>query len=253
MQIIDNIYYTPDRCDSQQIKLYLPECESFPVVVWMHGGGLEAGTRNDVALYAEYLVSRGIALASVEYRMYPYARYPDFIYDAAAAVACVKKTFSRYGNIEGIFVGGSSAGAYLSMMLCFDGRYLAPHKMKPTDITGYIHNAGQPTTHFNVLRERGMDPRRAVSDEAAPIYHIGLAKEYAPMLFIVCTDKDLEARYEQTLLTVATMKHFGYDMSRVKTEYLLGNHCAQDFAKDENGVSVLGKIIENYVRSILPV
>ena len=250
MKKIDNIYYTPERDERQQILLYLPECDSFPVVVYFHGGGMEAGSRKDVDAYATYLAEKGIALASVEYRMYPYAHYPDFIYDAAAAVACVKKTFSRFGNVENIFVGGTSAGGYLSMMLCFDSRYLAPHGMKPTDIAGYIHNSGQPTTHFNVLRERGMDHRRTVVDEAAPIYHIGEAKEYSPMLFIASYDRDMPARYEQTLLAVATMRYLGYDMSRVYTEYLSGTHCEQDSRRGEDGVVELGKLIEGFVRRV---
>ena len=250
MKKIDNIYYTPENSDRQQILLYLPEKDSFPIVVYFHGGGIEAGCRTDVDSYATYLAENGIAVASVEYRMYPYAHYPDFIHDAAAAVACVKKTFSRFGNIENIFVGGTSAGGYLSMMLCFDSRYLAPHGMKPTDIAGYIHNSGQPTTHFNVLRERGMDHRRTVVDEAAPIYHIGEAKEYSPMLFITSYDRDIPARYEQTLLAVATMRYLGYDMSRVYTEYLSGTHCEQDFRRGEDGVVELGKLIEKFVRNV---
>ena len=250
MKKIDNIYYTPENDERRQILLYLPEKDSFPIVVYFHGGGLEAGSRGDVEAYATYLAERGIALASVEYRMYPHARYPDFIYDAAAAVACVKKTFSRFGNIEGIFVGGTSAGAYLSMMLCFDKRYLTPHGIAPDQILGYIHNSGQPTTHFNVLRERGLDPRRVVVDEAAPIYHIGEARSYAPMLFIASYDYDMPARYEQTLLTVKTLEHFGYDTSKVYTKYLSGKHCEQDGRKNKDGVVELGALIEEFVRKV---
>ena len=38
-------------------------------------------------------------------------------------------------------------------MLCFDEKYLKAVGMLPTDIAGYIHDAGQPTSHFNVLKE----------------------------------------------------------------------------------------------------
>lgn len=50
------------------------------------------------------------------------------------------------------FHGGSSAGGYISQMLCFDKTWLSKHGIKATDISGFIHDAGQPTCHFNVLR-----------------------------------------------------------------------------------------------------
>ena len=78
------------------------------------------------------------------------------------------------------------------------------------DISGYVHDSGQPTAHFNVLKEKGMDFRRVIVDETAPLYFVGLEKEYPPMLFIVA-DQDMENRYEQTVLVLSTMDHFGYD------------------------------------------
>ena len=125
--------------------------------------------------------------------MYPDAEYPDFIVDAAAAVAWVKNNISGYGQCDGIYVGGSSAGGYLSMMLCFDPSYLGAHGILPTDISGYVHDAGQPTAHFNVLKARGLDPRRVIIDETAPLYYVGLAKSYSPMLVIV-SDNDMTNR-----------------------------------------------------------
>ena len=182
--------------EDTMLDMFLPDSEEFPVLVYFHGGGLENGSRIRQEANAEYLCSKNIGFISVEYRMYPHARFPEFIMDAAAAVAWVKQHIGEYGKCDNIFVGGSSAGGYLSMMLCFDPRYLAPHKIKPTDITGYIHDAGQPTTHFNVLRERGFIAEglkeRIVVDEAAPMYHVGTSKEYSPMLFII-SDNDKQS------------------------------------------------------------
>ena len=82
-----------------------------------------------------------------------------------------------------ILVGGSSAGGYISMMLCFDNKYLKKHGINPSDITGYIHDSGQPTSHFTVLNHSGTDPRRVIVEERAPLYFVGLEKSYSPMLF----------------------------------------------------------------------
>ena len=233
MKVIENIFYANSTNPSQTLDIYLPDSDSFKVFVYFHGGGIEAGSKRAGKPFAEYLTSKNIALISAEYRMYPYAHYPEFICDAAAAVAWVFKNIEEYGKCEGIYVGGSSAGGYLSQMLCFDKKYLAPFKIQPMDIAGFIHDAGQPTTHFNVLRERGIDSRRVVIDEAAPLYHIGEDSEYPPMLFIV-SDNDMPGRLEQTNLIIATLNHFGYDKEKYEVVYVENSkHCQYVWDNDE--------------------
>ena len=126
------------------------------------------------------------------------------------------------------------------MMLCFDHRYLAPYKIPEGVIKGYIHDAGQPTVHFNVLREREIDTRRVIIDEAAPIFHIGKAAEYPDMLFIV-SDDDMQNRYEQTKLTLSTLKHFGYNEERIHYKLMHGTHCHYTSTTD------FGKIIYEFI------
>ena len=200
MKVIKDINYCEDGNKSHTLNIYLPDKESFPVHIFFHGGGLERGSKEQEDL-AKTLCKYGIALVSAEYRMYPEASYPEFIKDAAAAVAWTKKHIGEYGNCEKIYVGGSSAGAYMSMMLCFDSRFLAPYGISNEDIDGFIHDAGQPTVHFNVLRERGIDTRRILVDEAAPLYHICAEKNYPPMLFVV-SDNDMPNRLQETELVV---------------------------------------------------
>ena len=235
------------KLDEQKLDIYCPEEADFPVFLYFHGGGIEAGHKggDTIEHIAEYLTDRGIGFISADYRMYPTAVYPEFIRDAAQASAWVKKHVAEYGGNGEIYLGGSSAGGYLSMMLCFDKKYLAPYKLKATDFTGFIHDAGQPTTHFNVLRERGIDSRRVIVDEAAPLWHICAEGEYPRMLFIV-SDNDMPGRYEQTKLVLATLKDFGksgYDCIEMH-----GTHCAYVAAVDENGDSVFAKMAANYIK-----
>ncbi len=245
MRKIENIPYS--EFQDCLLDLYLPKTKGFSVFLYFHGGGLESGDKSSDSIIAEYLTKKGIAFISANYRMYPRAVYPQFILDAAAAVAWTKKNISQYGKCENIFVGGSSAGAYLSMMLCFDKKYLAPYGIKPTDLSGFIHDAGQPTAHYNVLREQGLDTRRVIIDESAPIYHIGTEKEYAPMLIIV-SDNDMVNRYQETMLMISTMKHFEYNKPELKV--MNGTHCQYVYKLDDNGDSILGKIIVDYINSI---
>lgn len=206
----------------QILDIYLPEGNTFPVFVFFHGGGMKAGDKAKEVHIFERLKSNGIAVVSANYRMYPTAHYPDFIEDAALAVSWVFKNMGNYGKVDGVFVGGSSAGGYLSQMLCFDKRWLGAHGILPTDISGYIHDSGQPTAHFNVLDEKGIDPRRVIVDDSAPIYHIGTQPEYSPMLIFV-SDNDMQNRYEQTMLLVSTLKHFGHT-DNVKLMLMSGTH-----------------------------
>ena len=247
MKAVKDIPYVTDECVGRRVlDVYLPDGETQAVFVYFHGGGLEFGDKNGGTVIAEFLANRGIASVHANYRLYPEAKYPEFIDDAAAAVAWVFTNIKSYiGYVPKIFVGGSSAGAYLSMMLAFNGKYLESVGMSPLDIDGFIHDAGQPTTHFNVLRERGIDSRRLIVDEAAPLYHIGTAQKLAPMHFFV-SDNDMPARYEQTMTVLATLKHFGID-SEVSLRVSQGTHCEYVYKLDESGDSVFGKMIYEYI------
>ena len=179
--------------------------------------------------------------------MYPSAAYPDFLRDGAAAAAWVRAHIKAYGGSGRVYIGGSSAGGYMSMMLCFDDRYLAAYGLQPTDFAGYIHDAGQPTAHFNVLRERGLDTRRVIVDESAPLYYVGLAERYAPMMFVI-SEQDMECRHEQTELIRAALRHFGYDQSRVAYRLLPGTHSSYVFRQDESG-NVFGQVAVEFIRA----
>ena len=82
-----------DVCYNEKIKqcldIYLPDCNEFSVLLYFHGGGLEAGDKTDQKVFFEYMISKGIAVVSANYRMYPNAKYPDFLEDSADAVAWI--------------------------------------------------------------------------------------------------------------------------------------------------------------------
>lgn len=231
----------------QILDIYLPENNTFPVFIFFHGGGLKKGDKAKEAHIYERLVLGGIAVVSANYRMYPSARYPDFIEDAALAVNWVFKNMTSYGNVSGVFVGGSSAGGYLSQMLCFDKRWLGAHGILPTDIAGYVHDSGQPTSHFNVLEEKGIDSRRVIVDDSAPIYHIGTEPEYSPMLIFV-SDNDMKNRYEQTMLLVSTLKHFGHT-ENVTLKVMNGTHTNYVSRANPDGNAIFCDEIYKFIKS----
>ena len=241
-------HYDLEYKEDLYVDLHLPESDTFDLFVYLHGGGLTSGSRKAAEAFAETLARAGVATASVEYRMYPDAKFPDFIEDSAAAIRFLKDNIGRFGTCRRLFVGGSSAGGYISMMLCFDERYLAAVGMTPDDIDAFIHDAGQPTSHFRVLKELGKDSRRVIVDETAPLYFIGTRPSYPPMLFIV-SDNDMAGRYEQTMLAVRTLAHFGH-VEKVFLQEQHGKHCEYVQKRDENGDGILGKIILDFLKKL---
>ena len=244
MKTIENVVYTGGEAP-QKLDVYLPDGETLGVFVYFHGGGIEKGDKKSAARFAPYLTDRGIAIASANYRMYPSAEYPEFIRDAAQAVAWTNNYMKENLNCDKFYVGGSSAGGYISMMLCFDKRYLAEVGLDNSAVTGYLHDAGQPTAHFNVLKHSGVDPRRVIVDERAPLYFVGMESAYPTMRFIV-SDNDMKCRYEQTVLMLATLSHFGHrDFDHV---VMSGKHCEYLNKFEENGDSVLAKMIYDFIK-----
>ena len=236
----------------EKLDIHLPdEGESFPVFIYFHGGGIYAGDKasENILKNAKTVTDRGIAFVSVNYKLYPNTKYPEFIDECEEAVSWISKNIESYCKCSGLYVGGSSAGGYISMMLCFDKSWLAKYGMSPLDIKGYIHDAGQPTAHFTVLKYAGIDSKRVIVDETAPLYHIGTSEEYSNMLFIV-SDNDRENRYEQTMLTISTLRHFGHTEPKVQLKVMNGKHCAYTKEFDDNGIGVFGTIVADYIESL---
>lgn len=158
MRSFSDIPYVENGSNMQLLDIFLPDSDGFDTLIWFHGGGLHAGSRKNPE-YAETVTSKGCAFVSVEYRMYPDARFPDFLEDAAAAVAYTLNRLPAMGGTGKVFVSGASAGAYITMMLCMDHHYLADAGVKQEQIAGFISDSAQQCDHFKVMQELGMDGR----------------------------------------------------------------------------------------------
>lgn len=251
MKIIKDISYSTVIDDSHRIDLYIPNGDCRALLVYFHGGGFVEGSRDLSPMigFAKDMTDAGIAVASAEYRMYPDAKYPDFIEDAAEAVAFAKSELTRIAGCDKLIVSGTSAGGYLTMMLCFDERWLGKYGMSPRGVDAFIHDAGQPTTHFNVLKERGVDSKSVVIDEAAPIYHVDKA-DYPPMRFIV-SDNDIEGRLEQTEQLIKKLKDHGLKDTKISYTITSGTHVWYVNKADENGNNEFAKLIIPFINDAL--
>jgi acetyl esterase/lipase len=200
--------YEKERC---KLDLYLPKGKAgFPVLVWFHGGALTAGNKDEEfnARNGYALASQGVAVAMANYRLSSAVKYPAYILDAAAAFAWVKANIAERGGAPGkVFVGGHSAGAYLTLMLGLDPQYLRAHGLETSAIAGLVPVSGQTMTHYTVREERGLKKDVIFADAAAPIYHVS---KDAPSMLVIYADHDLPARAEENQYLVAALKAAGH-------------------------------------------
>jgi acetyl esterase/lipase len=114
-----------------ELDLYLPDqaAAPFPAVVFFHGGGWTAGTRQRASSacaawspgFFELLATAGIAVASADYRLASEAHFPAQAHDARDAVRWVRKNASAHGiDPTRIGVWGASAGGLLSGLVGLD-------------------------------------------------------------------------------------------------------------------------------------
>ena len=224
MKELLNLYYTIDNHSSRMLDIYLPDNDNFTTVLWFHGGGIENGNRKG-ADRPMGLLQKGIAVVCPDYRMYPTAKFPEFIVDAADAVAYTVKRLKELGGNGKLFIGGSSAGAYLTMMLCFNKDYLKNAGVdEEKDIAGFISDSAQVFTHFNVLREMGINPNVQYIDEKAPIYYLKPSLTLRP-LFMDYYTRDMICRPEENRLFYASLKRF-LPKADVTIKELEGGHCS---------------------------
>lgn len=208
-----NILYRegPDATNAMReacrLDVYYPaNTPGFATVVWLHAGGLKQGKR----YIPGELMKKGIAVVAVDYRLSPAAKAPEYIEDAAAAVAWVFKNIGRLGGSDKkIFVAGASAGGYLACMVGLDRRWLAAHGIDADHIAGIASLSGQAITHFTVREERGLAGTQPVVDDLAPLFHV---RADSPPLLIATGDRELEllGRYEENAYFQRMMKIAGH-------------------------------------------
>lgn len=123
MKVERNIPYVENGHRNQVLDLYLPEQPSekpLPLMIWIHGGAWMGGSQaNPPALY---LVGRGFAVASIQYRFSSDAVWPAQAYDCKAAVRFLRANAAKYHLDPDHFgVGGDSAGGHLAAFIGTSG------------------------------------------------------------------------------------------------------------------------------------
>jgi acetyl esterase/lipase len=104
------------------MDIFVPEKDKgpLPLVVWVHGGGWESGSRRDCK--AAWLSGEGYVVASIDYRLSGEAPFPAQIHDCKAAIRWLRANAAKYKiDLERVGAWGSSAGAHLVNLLGTSG------------------------------------------------------------------------------------------------------------------------------------
>ncbi|WP_165968895.1 alpha/beta hydrolase [Actinomadura sp. KC06] len=195
------------------LDLYIPEGSGpHPVSLWVHGGAWLFGDRcSGATSFAAGLAERGVAIASIDYRLGEAGAFPASIDDVRAAVRWLRAHGARHGLAIGrIGAWGASAGGHLSLMAALDPQSRSSaHRIDavvdffgPTDLVARLARTelerevlpDPPDARYLRTSVKTLDPHWARA--ASPLYQ---RLDHAPPTLIVHGDRDQQIALDQSL------------------------------------------------------
>ncbi len=136
----------------RRLDVYLPAAFAEPraIIVYLYGGSWSSGAKEIYRFLGASLAARGFLAIIPDYSVYPAARFPAFVEDAAQALGWTRDQAARYGaDGKKLFLMGHSAGAHIASMLAFEKRWLASVGLdSAADLAGVVGLAGP--YHFEI-------------------------------------------------------------------------------------------------------
>jgi acetyl esterase/lipase len=128
----------------QKLDIYVPNIdqETFPVVVFFHGGRWTDGSKEQYKFVGMTLSNMGYVVVMPNTRLYPDVKFPTFAEDAAKSVAWVHKNIASYKGNQNLFISGHSSGAHLGALIIADNAYLAAYELKPNIVNAFAGISG---------------------------------------------------------------------------------------------------------------
>ncbi|XP_007428566.1 kynurenine formamidase isoform X2 [Python bivittatus] len=102
--------------EGEKLDVYLPKkhVETFPLVLYIHGGYWQSLSKDVSGFAAHPLVNQGIALAAIGYDVAPKGQLEVMVEQVRRSVAFAVQ---QYTGISGVYLLGHSAGAHLAAMV----------------------------------------------------------------------------------------------------------------------------------------
>ena len=169
-------YYEPDRLSSDKI------------IIWIHGGGWNAGTPKDFDFVGQRIAGEGYRFISLGYRLSTQKKYPAQIEDVCAGYKHAISYLKEKGiDTSKIIICGPSAGAHLSSILTYSRADRERYGVDISGVIGYVGWGGpycfnEKTSLTLRLLEHQLFPKGYDRKKAEPISL--LSNDHIPMLLI---------------------------------------------------------------------
>ncbi len=230
VKALRDVAYVENGHERQKLDLYVPEKAStpMPLIIWIHGGGWAAGSKDGCPPLRGGFIERGYAVASVGYRLSGHAVFPAQIEDCKAAIRWLR-AHAKEHNIDPQKFGvwGSSAGGHLVAFTGTSGDvkpfdvganleqssrvqavcdYYGPTDFNVfTTTPGYESHAAENSPESRLLGGKVADNR----DKAARVNPITYVSGDDPPFLIVHGDKDPTVPINQSQLLFDALKKSG--------------------------------------------
>ncbi len=194
---------------AQRLDIYAPPGltpgAKAPVIIWLHGGGWENGSRAPYGFAGRAFAAQGFVTVVVGYRLGPAGRFPAFMEDAADAIRWTHAQVGAYGgDPERLVIAGQSAGAHMALLATLDPQWLGPLARPGGAIKGVIGLSGP--YDFAPFKpgdsaDRAMGHIRPVA-QTQPIHFV---RADAPPLFLATGEADVTVKPRNTRALAAAM------------------------------------------------
>ncbi len=179
-----------------------------PVLIFWYGGGWVKGDHRAYAFAARAFARAGFVVVVPDYRKVPQVRFPAFLQDGAEAVKWTRDHVAGFGgDPTRIAFAGHSAGAYTSVMLALDSRWLRAEGVDPGIVKASIGLSG-PYDFYPFDSRRSRDAMAGAADPAMtqPIH---FARADAPPLLLVTSSGDTEVKPKNAVNLAARLHALG--------------------------------------------
>lgn len=230
--------------DRHKIDIAVPNGPGpHPLIVWIHGGGWEMGSKGGFGPATVHQVARGYAVAGINYRFSQHATFPAQLFDVKDAIRFLKSNAAKYKlDKSRIGVLGASAGGHLAALLGttngisdLDRPGSKPEETKITCVVDLFGPAdllrlsppGSPENPVTKLLGGDTGLKRDLAKLASPQTH---ADESDAPTLIIHGDKDLLVPLSQS-----RDLHKAYEQAGMKSELVVvknGGHGIRFFNPD---------------------
>lgn len=128
----------------QYFLYYEPKSRtSDKVVIWVHGGGWNAGSPRLFDFVGQCVAKNGYRFLSLGYRLSPKYKYPCQIEDVCNGYKAAVSFLRQKGiDTSKIIVSGPSAGAHLTAILCYSKKIQEKFDVDLSPVIGFIGVGG---------------------------------------------------------------------------------------------------------------